>query len=119
MASFRFYTILEVLLIINRVVTAIEEDDIIKKNDCENPNKMDLNCIMEVFTSIFKVGNVMDKCCAELIVLGKVCHAALVKRTLQLPQFKNLEEPKVIAKSIQIWNNCALVANDVSPSVSP
>ena len=85
MASFRFYSILVVLLIINGVVGATKEDDIIKKNDCENPNKMDLNCIMEVFTSIFKVGNVMDKCCAELVVLGKVCHAALVKRTLQLP----------------------------------
>ena len=101
------------------IVRAIDVDDIIKKNDCENPNKMDLNCLMEVFTSIFKVQNKMDKCCAELIVLGKVCHAALVKRTLQLPQFKNVGEPKVGAKSIQIWKSCALITNNVSPSSSP
>ena len=85
MASFRFYSILVVLLIINGVVEATKEDDIIKKNDCENPNKMDLNCIMEVFTSIIIVRNLTEKCYAELIVLGKVCHVALVKRPLQLP----------------------------------
>ncbi|XP_022739126.1 protein DOWN-REGULATED IN DIF1 11-like [Durio zibethinus] len=119
MASFNVNFILVALFVMSGAVIATEEADIIKKYDCENETKMGQYCIMEIFTSIFKIGDVTDKCCGELMVLGKICHAALVKRTLQLPQFKNMEESKIVAKSIQIWNKCAVVTKSVSPSPSP
>ncbi|MBA0624801.1 hypothetical protein Godav_010090, partial [Gossypium davidsonii] len=46
-----------------------------------------------------------SKCYDELVVLGKVCHSALVKRTLEHPLFKNLNPTTIIAKSIQTWNS--------------
>ncbi|KAH1063778.1 hypothetical protein J1N35_028765, partial [Gossypium stocksii] len=58
-----------------------ENDQIIKENNCET--KMGLPCVIEAFTAIFKTGSISNKCCTELVVLGKVCHSTLVKRTLE------------------------------------
>ncbi|MBA0786213.1 hypothetical protein Gotri_027083, partial [Gossypium trilobum] len=68
------------------------------------------------FTSIFKRGSISNKCCSELIVLGKVFHSTLVKRTLENPLFKDLSLAKIIAKSIQTWNNCLALIDSPSPS---
>lgn len=119
MASINVYSILVVFLVATGAVIATEEDDIIKKYNCESETKMSLHCVMEIFTSIFKIGSVTDKCCGELMILGKICHAALVKRTLQLPQFKSMDESTIATKSIQTWNKCALVPKSVSPVSSP
>ncbi|MBA0576920.1 hypothetical protein Golob_025316 [Gossypium lobatum] len=61
---------------------------------------MDLPCVIETFTSIFKTGSICNKCCSEHVVLEKFCHSALVKRTLENPLFKDLNLATIIAKSI-------------------
>ncbi|MBA0865965.1 hypothetical protein Goshw_016710 [Gossypium schwendimanii] len=59
-----------------------ENDQIVKENNCET--KMDLPCVLDAFTSIFETGSNSNRCCGKLVGLGKVCHSALVKRTLDL-----------------------------------
>ncbi|MFQ6669225.1 hypothetical protein Gotur_034558 [Gossypium turneri] len=66
--------------------------------------------------SIFETGSISNKCCGELVALGKVCHSALVKRTLENPLFKDLSPATIIAKSIQTWNNCLALIDSPSPS---
>ncbi|KAH1063780.1 hypothetical protein J1N35_028767, partial [Gossypium stocksii] len=68
------------------------------------------------FMAIFKTGSISNKCCSELVVLGKFCHSALVKRTLENPLFKDLNPATIIAKSIETWNNCLALID--SPSLS-
>ncbi|MFQ6664890.1 hypothetical protein Gotur_031847 [Gossypium turneri] len=48
--------------------------------------------------------------------IRKVCHSALVKRTLENPLFKDLSPTTIIAKSIQTWNNCLSLIDSPSPS---
>ncbi|KAK5833837.1 hypothetical protein PVK06_017700 [Gossypium arboreum] len=91
-----------------------ENDQIIKENICET--KMGLPCVQEAFTSIFKTGSISNKCCGELVVLGKVFHSTLVKSTLENPLFNDLNPTKIIAKSTQTWNNCLALID--SPSLS-
>ncbi|MBA0776354.1 hypothetical protein Gotri_011359 [Gossypium trilobum] len=57
-----------------------------------------------------------NKCYDELVVLGKVCHYALVKRTLENLLFKNLNPATIIAKSIQTWNSFHVLIDSPSPS---
>ncbi|TYI30023.1 hypothetical protein ES332_A05G355900v1 [Gossypium tomentosum] len=89
-------------------------DQIIKEKDCVT--KIGLSCVLEAFTSIFKTWNISNKYCSELVVLGKVCHSALVKRTLENPLLKGLNLVTLIAKSIQTWNNCLALIDSPSPS---
>ncbi|TYI84435.1 hypothetical protein E1A91_D05G363600v1, partial [Gossypium mustelinum] len=85
-----------------------------RPNNCET--KMGLPSVLEAFTSIFEIGSISNKCCDELVVLGKFCHSALVKRTLEIPLFKDLSPATIIAKSIQTWNNCLGSIDSPSPS---
>ncbi|KAG8492956.1 hypothetical protein CXB51_012666 [Gossypium anomalum] len=113
MASFDVYSVLVVLfLTCGEVMANKGNDQIIKENNCET--KIGLPYVIEAFTSIFKTGSVSNKCCGELVVLGKVCHTALVKRTLENPLFKDLNRTTIIVKSIQTWNNCLALID--SPS---
>ncbi|KAG4149268.1 hypothetical protein ERO13_D05G328900v2 [Gossypium hirsutum] len=115
MASLNVYSVLVVLfLTCGAVMAAKESDQIIKENNCET--KMGLPSVLEAFMSIFETGSISNKCCGELVVLGKVCHSALVKRTLENPLFKDLIPVTIIAKSIQTWNNCLALID--SPSLS-
>ncbi|TXG75673.1 hypothetical protein E1A91_1Z028100v1 [Gossypium mustelinum] len=79
-----------------------ENDQIIKDNN-------------KAFTSIFDTGTISSKCCSELVGLGNVCHSALVKRTLENLLFKDLSPARIIAKSIQTWNNCLGLIDSPSP----
>ncbi|TYH21572.1 hypothetical protein ES288_A04G055000v1 [Gossypium darwinii] len=103
-----------IFLTYGAVTTTKENNQIIKENNCET--KMGLPSVLEAFTSIFKTRSISNKCCGELIVLGKVCHSALVKRTLENPLFKDLNPAAIIVKSIQTWNNCLALID--SPSLS-
>ncbi|KAH1083004.1 hypothetical protein J1N35_022765 [Gossypium stocksii] len=115
MANLNVYSVLVVLFLTWLVVIAKEENDqIIKENNFET--KMDLPCVLEAFTAIFKTGSISNKCCSELVVLGKVCHSALVKRTLENPLFKDLNPATIIAKSIETWNNCLALIDSPSSS---
>ncbi|MFQ6648153.1 hypothetical protein Gotur_021584, partial [Gossypium turneri] len=49
-----------------------------------------LTCGATMATNIFEIGSISNWCCGELVVLGKVCHSALVKRTLENPLFNDL-----------------------------
>ncbi|TYJ39300.1 hypothetical protein E1A91_A04G059700v1 [Gossypium mustelinum] len=105
MASLNVYSVLVVLFLTCGVVKATKENDqIIKENNCET--KMGLPCVLEAFTSIFNTGSISKKCCSKLVVLGKVCHSTLVKRTLENSLFKDLNLTTIIAKSILTWSNC-------------
>ncbi|KAG4149213.1 hypothetical protein ERO13_D05G327175v2 [Gossypium hirsutum] len=115
MASLNVYSVLVVLFLTCGAVMATKENGrIVKENNCET--KMGLPCVIEAFTSIFETGSISHKCCGELVVLGKVCHSALVKRTLENPLFKDLTAATIIAKSIQTWNNCLALIDSPSPS---
>ncbi|KAB2086817.1 hypothetical protein ES319_A04G061000v1 [Gossypium barbadense] len=115
MASLNVYSVLVVLfLTCGEVMATKENDQIIKENNCET--KMGLPCVLEAFTSIFKTRGISKKCCSELVVLGKFCHSALVKRTLENPLFKDLNPATIIAKSIPTWNNCLALIDSPSPS---
>ena len=50
MASINVYSILVVFLVATGAVIATEEDDIIKKYNCESETKMSLHCVMEIFS---------------------------------------------------------------------
>ncbi|TXG75377.1 hypothetical protein E1A91_1Z021800v1 [Gossypium mustelinum] len=114
MASLNVYSALVVLFLTCGAGMAKKENDqIIKGNNCET--KMGFPCVLEAFTSIFEIGTISSKCCGELVGLGKVCHSAL-KRTLENPLFKNLSPARIIAKSIQTWNNCLALIDSPSPS---
>ncbi|MFQ6664889.1 hypothetical protein Gotur_031847 [Gossypium turneri] len=93
MASLNVYFVLVVLFLTCGAVMATKEND-----------------------QIIKTGSISNKCCGELVVLGKVCHSALVKRTLENPLFKDLSPTTIIAKSIQTWNNCLSLIDSPSPS---
>ncbi|KAK5833549.1 hypothetical protein PVK06_017395 [Gossypium arboreum] len=99
MASLHVYSVLVVLFLTCGALMATKENDqIIKENNCET--KMGLPCVLKAFMSIFKTGSISNKFCSELVVLGKVCHSALVKRTLENPLFKDLNPVTIIANSI-------------------
>ncbi|TYJ39246.1 hypothetical protein E1A91_A04G054300v1 [Gossypium mustelinum] len=105
MGTLNVSSVLGVLFLTCWAVMATKgNDEIIKENNCET------------FTSIFNTGSISNKCCGELVVLGKVCHSALVKRTLENPLFKDLNPTTIIAKSIQTWNNCLALIDSPSPS---
>ncbi|KAL4332720.1 hypothetical protein GQ457_07G001350 [Hibiscus cannabinus] len=113
--SLNAYSLLVVLFITSGVVIATKENNqIIIKNNCEA--KMGMPCVWEVFNSIFKTGSVTSKCCGELVVLGKVCHSALVQRTLESTNFQNLDRDTIIQKNIDTWNNCLVMTHSPSPS---
>ncbi|KAL1102418.1 hypothetical protein V6Z11_D05G362600 [Gossypium hirsutum] len=116
MASLNVYSALVVLfLTCGAAMTMKENDQIIKDNNCET--KMGLPCVLEAFTSIFETGTISsNKCCGELVGLGNVCHSTFVKRTLKNPLFKDLSPARIIAKSIQTWNNCLALIDSPSPS---
>ncbi|TYG71216.1 hypothetical protein ES288_D05G377100v1 [Gossypium darwinii] len=115
MASLNVYSVLVVLFLTCGAVMATKENDqTIKENNCET--KIGLPCVLEAFTSIFERGSISNKCCGELVVLGKVCHSALVKRTLENPLFKDLSPSTSIANIIQTWNNCLALIDSPSPS---
>ncbi|TYH74207.1 hypothetical protein ES332_D05G382700v1 [Gossypium tomentosum] len=115
MASLNVYSTLVVLFLTCGAVMATKENDqIIKENNCET--KIGLPCALEAFTGIFETWTISTKCCDELVGLGKVCHSALVKRTLENPLFKDQSPATIIAKSIQTWNNCLALIDSPSPS---
>ncbi|TYG71174.1 hypothetical protein ES288_D05G373200v1 [Gossypium darwinii] len=115
MGGLNVYFVLVVLFLSCGAVMAMKENDrIIKENNCETITG--LPCVLEAFMSIFETRSISNKCCGELVVLGKVCHSALVKRTLENPLFKDLSTTTIIAKSIQTLNNYLALID--SPSLS-
>ncbi|TYG71163.1 hypothetical protein ES288_D05G372100v1 [Gossypium darwinii] len=115
MVSLHVYSVLVVLFLTCGAIMATKENDqIIRENNCET--KMGLPCVLEAFTCIFVTGSISSKCCGEVVVLGKVCHSALVNRTLENPLFIDLSPTTIIAKSIQTWNNCLALIDSPSPS---
>ncbi|TXG74802.1 hypothetical protein ES288_1Z008400v1 [Gossypium darwinii] len=96
MASLNVYSALVVLFLTCGAAMATKENDQIIKDNI--------------------TGTISSKCCGELVGLGKVCHSALVKRTLENPLFKDLSPARIIAKSIQTWNNCLALIDSLSPS---
>ncbi|KAB2086816.1 hypothetical protein ES319_A04G060900v1 [Gossypium barbadense] len=115
MVSLNVYSVLVVLFLTCGAVMATKENEgIIKENNCET--KMGLPFVLEAFTSNFRTRGISNKCCGELVMLGKVCHSALVKRTLENPLFKDLNLATITTKSSQTWTNCLALIDSPSPS---
>ncbi|TYH74117.1 hypothetical protein ES332_D05G376100v1 [Gossypium tomentosum] len=114
MASLNVYSVLVVFLTCRAVMATKENDQIIKENNCET--KMGFHCVLEAFTRIFETGSISNKCCGELVVLGKDCHSALVKRTLENHLYKDLSPATIIVKSNQTWNIFLALINSRSLS---
>ncbi|TYI84449.1 hypothetical protein E1A91_D05G365000v1 [Gossypium mustelinum] len=115
MASLNVYSVLVVLFLTCGAVMATKENDqIIKENNCET--KMGFPCVLQAFTSIFEIGSISNKCCGKRFVLGKFCHSALVKRTLENPLFKYVSPATIIVQSIQTWNNFLALIDSPSQS---
>ncbi|GLT49613.1 hypothetical protein SLA2020_231600 [Shorea laevis] len=77
-------------------------------------------CGKEIFASMFEdnYDPVSDKCCTELVAAGETCHITLVKVLFAVPDFKS-KASSGIPKSKQIWNECASIVSQESPSPSP
>ncbi|KAL4376053.1 hypothetical protein GQ457_02G043120 [Hibiscus cannabinus] len=111
------FSLLMILFIKSSAVIATKENSqTILKYNCEA--KMDIPCVLEVFNTIFKIGSVTNKSCEELIVLEKVCHSALVQKTLEKPKFQNLDRDTIIQKCIDTWNKCHVLTHLPSPTVT-
>ena len=105
---------LVILLVTSGAVMAVEDaEKIINANNCKT--RVHWQCGKELFRSIFQTGTVTDKCCSELMTMGKVCHDAFVQGNLKNP---NLNKSAIVTKSKQIWNTCASKTRN-SPSESP
>ena len=105
---------LVILFVTSGAVMAVEDaEKIIKANNCKTNH---WQCGKEIFKSIFRTGSVTDKCCGELMTMGKVCHDAFVQGNLKNPNYLN--KSAIVIKSIQIWNTCASKTEN-SPSASP
>ncbi|TYH74215.1 hypothetical protein ES332_D05G383500v1 [Gossypium tomentosum] len=105
MASLNVYSALVVLFLTCRAARATKQNDqIIMENNCET--KIGLPCTRSI----------SNNCWGELVMLGKVCLSALVKRALENPLFKDLSPATIITKSIQTWNNFLALIDSPSPS---
>ena len=84
----------------------------------ECSKKVEEECGKEIFFGMFESLPVTQKCCLQLVKMGKTCHDDLVKAIIFLPEYA----PKAsvaLSKSVQIWDKCVLVTEQISPALSP
>ncbi|GMY35516.1 protein DOWN-REGULATED IN DIF1 11-like [Fagus crenata] len=84
----------------------------------ECARKVQAECGKEIFLGMFESLPVTKKCCLQLVKMGKTCHDDLVNAIIYLPEFS----PKAsvaLSKSVQIWDECVLVSEQISPAPSP
>jgi hypothetical protein len=84
----------------------------------ECARKVEAECGKEIFLGMFESLPITQKCCLQLVKMGKTCHDDLVEAIISLPEYS----PKAsvaLSNSVQIWNKCVLVMEQISPTLSP
>ncbi|GMY35514.1 protein DOWN-REGULATED IN DIF1 11-like [Fagus crenata] len=74
----------------------------------ECARKVEEECGKEIFFGMFESLPVTQKCCLQLVKMGKTCHDDLAKAIVKLPEYA----PKAsvaLPKSVLIWDACVLV----------
>lgn len=74
---------------------------------------IDPDCGEAIFSGIFSVDDVVltNHCCFQLMAMGKTCHDEIVKKILEIPEFKP-EATTAWVRSGRIWNQCDSGAGD-------
>ncbi|GMY17544.1 protein DOWN-REGULATED IN DIF1 11-like [Fagus crenata] len=81
----------------------------------ECASKVEAECGKEIFLGMFESLPITQKCCLQLVKMGKTCHDDLVKAIIFLPEYS----PKAslaLSNSVQIWDKCVLVIEQISPA---
>ncbi|PRQ34817.1 putative Prolamin-like domain-containing protein [Rosa chinensis] len=73
-------------------------------DQCED--NVNLNCVKEIYRSMFKTEPLNKNCCKNLVQMGYGCHSRLAK--LVNPRNK-AKASMALAKSVQIWQKCVSV----------
>uniref|UniRef100_A0A2N9FEV2 Prolamin-like domain-containing protein n=1 Tax=Fagus sylvatica TaxID=28930 RepID=A0A2N9FEV2_FAGSY len=81
----------------------------------ECASKVEAECGKEIFLGMFESLPITQKCCLQLVKMGKTCHDDLVKAIIFLPEYS----PKAslaLSNSVKIWDKCVLVTEQISPA---
>ncbi|KAI3470997.1 hypothetical protein Pfo_027660 [Paulownia fortunei] len=81
-------------------------------------------CGLDIFRGIFGDDEaVSDKCCVELVAMGRRCHRGILTATLTLPELSKRDKKQIRRRDAQVWSQCVLVSEALqfgnSPSSSP
>ncbi|XP_030950025.1 protein DOWN-REGULATED IN DIF1 11-like [Quercus lobata] len=78
------------------------------------------DCGESIFKNVFADDSmpVEDNCCLLLVSMGRTCHNKLVDNTInKIPDYKS-NETITRLRSVQIWNKCALLADNAVPQTA-
>ncbi|KAL2550024.1 PHD finger protein rhinoceros-like [Forsythia ovata] len=82
--------------------------------------KITSECEIEIFNSIFINNSVSDKCCRQLVDMGRRCHEDIFKTTLTLlPDLNGRERTRIMKRNVETWDQCVLVTNTEDSSPLP
>ncbi|KAL0452620.1 UNVERIFIED_CONTAM: hypothetical protein Slati_1240100 [Sesamum latifolium] len=87
-------------------------------------SKVTEKCGYEIFRGIFwNHDAISNKCCVELVALGRRCHRKILKATLTLPEVPKREKNEILNRDAKVWSQCVLVSDALKqgrdPSSSP
>ncbi|KAL2526887.1 Protein of unknown function (DUF784) [Abeliophyllum distichum] len=82
--------------------------------------KITSECGSEIFNSIFINNSVNDKCCRQLVAMGRRCHEDIFKTTLTLlPDLNGRDRTQIMKRNVETWDQCVLVTNIEASSPLP
>ncbi|KAL2249007.1 UNVERIFIED_CONTAM: hypothetical protein Sindi_2374400 [Sesamum indicum] len=74
--------------------------------------KLTEECGHEIFRGIFRDHDtISNKCCVELVALGRRCHRKILKATLTLPEVHKREKKDILRRDAKVWSQCVLVSD--------
>ncbi|KAL0403016.1 UNVERIFIED_CONTAM: hypothetical protein Sradi_1942400 [Sesamum radiatum] len=74
--------------------------------------KLTEECGCEIFRGIFRDhDSISNKCCLELVALGRRCHRKILKATLTLPEVPKREKKEILRRDAKVWSQCVLVSD--------
>ncbi|KAK4382925.1 hypothetical protein Sango_2827200 [Sesamum angolense] len=75
-------------------------------------SKLTEECGLEIFRGIFRDHDaISNKCCVELVALGRRCHRKILKATLTLPEVPKREKKEILRRDAKVWSQCVLVSD--------
>jgi hypothetical protein len=81
----------------------------------ECARKVEAECGKEIFLGMFESLPITQKCCLQLLKMGKTCHDDLVKAIIFLPEYSR-KASLALSNSVQIWDKCVLITEQISPA---
>ncbi|GMY25013.1 protein DOWN-REGULATED IN DIF1 11-like [Fagus crenata] len=132
MARISSFSVLVVMVLVHGLVVLSPglASRVILESISESPNvrniefleacarKLTADCGESVFMIIFANASrpVNDHCCRLLVAMGRPCHDGLVNNIIEKIHDYETNESVIRPKSVEIWNKCALVTENVSSS---